>query len=80
VLVKPNPILRELCVHCLQCSFVQGRASHRRLRVVWLETSSEGQRIVGLHIPNPAVNAVISGTALRLLLHFFCLIYDGIDD
>ena len=50
----------------LQMSFVQVRASHRRLRVVWLETSSESQRIVGLHIPNPAVNAVISGMAFIL--------------
>ncbi|MCO5559785.1 hypothetical protein L7F22_013389 [Adiantum nelumboides] len=39
----------------------QERVSHRRLRVVWLETSSDNQRIVGLHIPNPAVNAVLSG-------------------
>lgn len=39
----------------------QVRVSHRRLRVVWLETSSDSQRIVGLHIPNPAINAVISG-------------------
>ncbi|KAH7423992.1 hypothetical protein KP509_12G084500 [Ceratopteris richardii] len=41
----------------------QVRLSHRRLRVVWLETSSDNQRIVGLHIPNPAVNAVLSGLA-----------------
>ena len=56
----------------LQLSFVQVRASHRRLRVVWLETSSDSQRIVGLHIPNPAVNAVISGTAF-ILYAYVCL-------
>ncbi|CAK9271564.1 unnamed protein product [Sphagnum jensenii] len=39
----------------------QARASHKRLRVVRLETTSDGRRIVGLHIPNPALNAVLSG-------------------
>ncbi|KAH9315300.1 hypothetical protein KI387_023927, partial [Taxus chinensis] len=37
----------------------QVRQSHRRLRVVRLETTSENKRIVGLHIPNPAVNSVL---------------------
>uniref|UniRef100_A0A0D6R552 PHD-type domain-containing protein n=1 Tax=Araucaria cunninghamii TaxID=56994 RepID=A0A0D6R552_ARACU len=39
----------------------QVRQSHRRLRVVRLETTSENRRIVGLHIPNPAVNSVLEG-------------------
>lgn len=39
----------------------QARTSHKRLRVVRLETTAEGRRIVGLHIPNPAVEAVLSG-------------------
>jgi hypothetical protein len=39
----------------------QVRQSHRRLRVVRLETTSDNQRIVGLHIPNPAVNSVLQG-------------------
>lgn len=42
----------------------QVRLSHRRLRVVRLETSSDNLRIVGLHIPNPAVNNVISGLSM----------------
>lgn len=39
----------------------QIRKSHKRLRVVRLETTTEGRRIVGLHIPNTAVEAVLSG-------------------
>ena len=29
--------------------------------MVRVETATEGRRIVGLHIPNPAVPAVVSG-------------------
>lgn len=39
----------------------QARQSHRRLRIVRLETTSDNQRIVGLHIPTPAVNSVLQG-------------------
>ncbi|CAM6105098.1 unnamed protein product [Calypogeia fissa] len=39
----------------------QVRTSHRRLRVVRLETTDDSQRIVGLHIPNSAVTNVLSG-------------------
>ncbi|KAJ7530305.1 hypothetical protein O6H91_15G088700 [Diphasiastrum complanatum] len=39
----------------------QSRTSQRRLRVVRLETTSECQRIVGLHIPNSAIDAVLAG-------------------
>jgi hypothetical protein len=39
----------------------QVRKSHKRLRVVRLETTSEGRRIVGLHIPNAAVEVVLAG-------------------
>lgn len=42
-------------------SCFQERKSHKRLRVVRVETVQEGRRIVGLHIPNPAVDAVVSG-------------------
>lgn len=40
---------------------IKVRTSHRRMRVVRLETTSENRRIVGLHIPNPAVNSVLQG-------------------
>lgn len=39
----------------------QVRTSHRRMRVVRLETTFEKMRIVGLHIPIPAVNSVLQG-------------------
>ncbi|KAL3700029.1 hypothetical protein R1sor_018051 [Riccia sorocarpa] len=39
----------------------QVRTSHRKLRVVRLETTNDSKRIVGLHIPNPAVSTVLSG-------------------
>ena len=39
----------------------QVRKSHKRLRVVRVETTTEGRRIVGLHIPNTAVDAVLTG-------------------
>lgn len=42
-------------------AYGQERKSHKRLRVVRVETALEGRRIVGLHIPNPAVDAVVSG-------------------
>ncbi|KNA16468.1 hypothetical protein SOVF_088760 isoform A [Spinacia oleracea] len=37
----------------------QARQSHRRVRVVRIETTTESQRIVGLLIPNAAVEAVL---------------------
>jgi hypothetical protein len=40
---------------------VEKALSKQRLRVVRVETATEGRRIVGLHIPNPAVPAVVSG-------------------
>ncbi|XP_024532194.1 protein FORGETTER 1 [Selaginella moellendorffii] len=40
----------------------QDRAAHRRLRVARLETtSSDRTRVVGLHIPTIAINAVLEG-------------------
>lgn len=56
----------------------QMRASHRRLRVVRVETTTDNHRIVGLHIPNPAVEAVrigafmyMSFSQVMLKVHFF---------
>ncbi|XP_073279298.1 protein FORGETTER 1 [Primulina huaijiensis] len=37
----------------------QARQSHKRIRVVRIETTSESQRIVGLLIPNAAVGSVL---------------------
>eukprot|EP00897_Mesotaenium_endlicherianum_P005981 jgi/Mesen1/5410/ME000269S04553 len=38
----------------------QERLAHRKLRVVRLE-ASDGRRIVGVHVPNPAIAAVLAG-------------------
>ncbi|OMO68935.1 Protein strawberry notch-like protein [Corchorus capsularis] len=40
----------------------QAHLSHRRLRVVRLETTTDNQRIVGLLVPNAAVETVLQGT------------------
>lgn len=37
----------------------QGRQSHKRIRVVRIETTTDSQRIVGLLIPNAAVESVL---------------------
>ncbi|KAF3325766.1 protein strawberry notch 1 [Carex littledalei] len=39
----------------------QARQSHKRLRIVRLETTDENQRVVGLLIPNAAVDHVLQG-------------------
>ncbi|MED6108924.1 udp-glycosyltransferase [Stylosanthes scabra] len=41
----------------------QARLSHRRLRVVRIETTEDNQRIVGLLVPNAAVETVLQGLA-----------------
>ncbi|KAG4399450.1 hypothetical protein AAZX31_08G230100 [Glycine max] len=41
----------------------QARLSHRRLRVVRIETTVDTQRIVGLLVPNAAVETVLQGLA-----------------
>ncbi|KAI9116321.1 hypothetical protein K1719_012488 [Acacia pycnantha] len=41
----------------------QAHQSHRRLRVVRIETTTDNQRIVGLLVPNAAVEAVLQGLA-----------------
>ncbi|KAE9592810.1 putative chromatin regulator PHD family [Lupinus albus] len=41
----------------------QARLSHRRLRVVRIETTVDNQRIVGLLVPNAAVETVLQGLA-----------------
>ncbi|XP_021692563.2 protein FORGETTER 1 isoform X3 [Hevea brasiliensis] len=39
----------------------QARQSHKRIRVVRLETTTDNQRIVGLLVPNSAVETVLQG-------------------
>eukprot|EP00850_Spirogloea_muscicola_P007218 SM000036S13262 [mRNA] locus=s36:226900:240784:+ [translate_table: standard] len=39
----------------------QERLAHRKVRVVRLETTKEGKKIVGIHVPNPAIEAVLAG-------------------
>ncbi|XP_004293788.1 PREDICTED: protein strawberry notch homolog 1 [Fragaria vesca subsp. vesca] len=41
----------------------QSRLSHRRLRVVRIETTTDNQRIVGLFVPNAAVESVLQDFA-----------------
>ncbi|CAN1263030.1 Protein FORGETTER 1 [Linum perenne] len=41
----------------------QGRLSHKRLRIVRLETTSDNQRIVGVLVPNGAVESVLEDLA-----------------
>ncbi|CAN0901877.1 Protein FORGETTER 1 [Linum grandiflorum] len=41
----------------------QGRISHKRLRIVRLETTSDNQRIVGVLVPSGAVEAVLEDLA-----------------
>lgn len=47
----------------LQIKYVQARLSHRRLRVVRIETTVDNKRIVGLLVPNAAVETVLQGLA-----------------
>ncbi|KAH9676921.1 protein FORGETTER 1 [Citrus sinensis] len=44
----------------------QARQSHKRLRVVRLETTADNKRIVGLLVPNAAVETVLQGLSLSL--------------
>lgn len=46
---------------CLAAVIEQVRQSHKRVRVVRLETTTDNQRIVGLLIPNSAVESVLTG-------------------
>lgn len=48
---------------------VQARLSHRRLRVVRIETTVDNQRIVGLLVPNAAVETVLQGSLSLSLKH-----------
>ncbi|KAG6605360.1 Protein FORGETTER 1, partial [Cucurbita argyrosperma subsp. sororia] len=41
----------------------QARQSHKRLHVVRIETTTDNQRIVGLFVPNAAVESVLQGLA-----------------
>lgn len=57
-----NDVFYFLGITLYLCYFnQQARQSHRRVRVVRIETTTESQRIVGLLIPNAAVEAVLEG-------------------
>ncbi|KAL6998855.1 udp-glycosyltransferase [Sarracenia purpurea var. burkii] len=45
----------------------QARQSHKRLRVVRIETTTDNQRIVGLLIPNAAVESVLQVSTRKTL-------------
>ncbi|RVW93812.1 Protein FORGETTER 1 [Vitis vinifera] len=45
----------------MNCS--KARQSHKRLRVVRIETTTDNQRIVGLLVPNAAVESVLQDLA-----------------
>jgi hypothetical protein len=42
---------------------LQARHSHKRIRVIRIETTTDNQRIVGLSIPNAAVETVLQDLA-----------------
>lgn len=44
-----------------QFTYMQAHQSHKRIRVVRIETTIDNQRIVGLLIPNSAVESVLQG-------------------
>ncbi|THU69652.1 hypothetical protein C4D60_Mb08t16650 [Musa balbisiana] len=56
--------------------FQMVRQSHRRLRVVRLETTTDSQRIVGLLIPNSAIESVMQVTTLLLPDFLFIFLPD----
>lgn len=53
---------------CNVNGILQARQSHKRLRVVRLETTADNKRIVGLLVPNAAVETVLQGLSLALSL------------
>jgi len=55
---------------------VQARLSHRRLRVVRIETTVDTQRIVGLLVPNAAVETVLQGSLSKTHPHFRICTHD----
>jgi len=52
----------------LLIKYVQARLSHRRLRVVRIETTVDNKRIVGLLVPNAAVETVLQGSLSNTFL------------
>lgn len=48
---------------------MQARLSHRRLRIVRIETTTDSQRIVGLLVPNAVVESVLQGICFDNLEH-----------
>lgn len=50
-----------LNVLCFTAVIQQVRQVHKRIRIVRLVTTNDGQRIVGLLIPNSAVESVLTG-------------------
>ena len=47
---------------------LQARQSHKRIRVIRIETTTDNQRIVGLSIPNAAVETVLQGIITKAYL------------
>jgi hypothetical protein len=56
---------------CFVAEIEQVYQNHKRVRVVRLETTNDNQRIVGLFIPNAAVESVLTG--LLLFPKFFVM-------
>ena len=46
---------------CFVAEIEQVHQNHKRVRVIRLETTNNNQRIVGLFIPNAAVESVLTG-------------------
>lgn len=71
---SPSHILECTVTHSFigfNCCWIQARQSHRRIRIVQIVTTTDNQRIVGLLIPNAAVEAVLQGYILDSLLSQF---------
>ena len=58
IAIKMNWLLKKYSL--------QARQSHKRLRVVRLETTTDNRRIVGLLVPNAAVESVLQGLSISL--------------
>nr|XP_033511327.1 uncharacterized protein LOC117276111 isoform X2 [Nicotiana tomentosiformis] len=52
--------------------FIYARQSHQRIRIVRIVTTTDNQRIVGLLIPDAAVEPVLQGRDIKEEVLFSC--------
>ena len=63
-----NSVTLQTFNYLTLCNLLQARQSHQRLRVVRIETTTDKQRIVGLFVPNAAVESVLQGLSRSHIL------------